>query len=112
MRYILVLFLMITLGACDNTKIFEKPVIQTRPKLVLPDPMPVSQLPLEWVVVTKDTELTKLLGDDGWALVALSPDGYKNLSLNEAEMRRYILQLRTILEEYRQYQEGDKDGPG
>jgi len=38
----------------------------------------------------------------------LTPEGYTNLSINVAEMRRYISQLKAMISAYKDYMESSK----
>ena len=64
--------------------------------LKLPDPSPVVMRPVRFTIVRTS---------DGRAWFAVREDGYKAMSLNLAELKRYILQQRKTLQLYREYYE-------
>ena len=58
----------------------------------LPRPAPIQLVRVEWVVVQTE---------DG-SVFALTPEQYENLSLNTAEILRYVREARSQLDYYRQ----------
>lgn len=93
-------------------------VTVVQPAAVYHPPLPnaVSMSPVEWKVLTPDT-MREYLQDlnDGNAPVnayyGVSPKGYENLSSNMAELKRYIRQVLSIIEYYKDLSE-DTDGSG
>lgn len=77
-------------------------VTQTIP--LQPPPKPVVLNDVKWYVVTEDNLqefLDKFAEDNGSvAFIAVSVQGYENLSLNVEELRRYILQQKSIIVYY------------
>jgi len=115
MKAILIsLCLLMTVTACSlmGEKVVEKPVISNRPTPVFIEPQPIEQMPMEWIVITETNILNKLdeakKTENGFIYIALTPEGYTNLSINVAEMRRYILQLKAIISAYKEYVESAK----
>ena len=108
MKKLLVLASILGLTACNSTGVV-KPVIQDRPDLVLPTVRPVEQKPIEWTVITKKNlqkKLAQLEKDGGnYTLIATTPEGYKNLSFNAAELRRFIEEQGAQIDAMRQYYE-------
>lgn len=104
------LALLAVTGCGTTSQIITKPQIVERPKMTVPTPMAVNQLPVEWVVLTRDNFETKIkeIEAEGGSLVffAISPQGYQNLSLNIAELRRYIQQQGNIIVTLKEYYEG------
>lgn len=78
-------------------------------KLELPDPKPINMYDVKFFVVTRDNvnELFNMLEESGNEPVffALTGDGYKALSLNMYEIRRYVLETDKVLFLYREYYE-------
>ena len=83
-----------------NTSVIKNNIpIQARPKqLVLSD--------VKWYVVSEknlDEFIVKFKEDEGLlAFIAVSPQGYENLAMDIADMRRYILQQKDIILYYEQ----------
>ena len=87
----------------------EKPAPVDHPPL----PNQISPLPVEWRVLTPETMQVYL--DDlnaGKAPVdayyGLTPKGYENLSTNIAEIKRYIRQVLSVIEYYRDLDSEDE----
>ena len=86
--------------------VITKQVLIDRPTLIVPQPQPAEQYPFSWVVITKGNAVEKFaeLESKGVAVVfAITPDGYQNLALGGAELRRYILQQESVIAAYKQY---------
>lgn len=80
-----------------------------RPDLTppLPDPAPLELRPVDWAVVTAET----LPQGEGWVLMGLTPEQYENLSLNTAEMLRYVREAKWRLRYYRgEVRPGEAEG--
>jgi hypothetical protein len=96
-------------GCSGTTQVITKPEYVVRPPIQLPEPEPVNQLPLEWAVITQknlEQRLKELKGPNGDVVVfALTPEDYQSLSLNAAELRRYIQALRAYMKIMRDYYE-------
>lgn len=117
-KFLLILPFAVLLAGCQSTpKILSNPILQDRPAFVPPDTAPANQAPVNWIVMTKDNaaqkiaELEKKQGVV--AVFALTPQGYQNLSLNVAELRRYIQQQNATIAAVREYYEtpvGGKNG--
>jgi hypothetical protein len=106
----LILALPLVLAACGGTStVVSRPVLHERAPFVPPAITPAQQQPIEWVVVTRDNSQDKfreLEARTGSSTVfALSPQGYQNLSLNVAELRRYIEQQNSVISAMRKYYE-------
>ena len=89
-----------------------------QPAAVYHPPLPnaLSMAPVEWKVLTPETMREYLDDlDDGNAPVnayyGVSPKGYENLSSNMAEVKRYIRQVLSIIDYYKELSE-TKDGSG
>jgi len=101
------------LSGCATETVITKPEFYERPPLVISDPEPVRQIPVEWVIITKENfekrvaELEKSGGTV--VLFAVTSEGYQSLSLNAAELRRFISQQKSIIGAMKQYYEKKKD---
>lgn len=108
MKKLILLASILVLGACNSTEVVG-PVIASRPILTLPKIRPAEQKPVDWTVITKENlnrKLAKLEKDGGsYTLIAVTPDGYKNLSFNAAELRRFIQQQGAQVDALKQYYE-------
>ena len=81
-------------------------------KIDIKDPKPVSPKEIEWYILTPENveEVFNELKTKKYDIVifGLTDDGYKNLSLNLAELRKYIIEQRAIIKAYRDYYESEK----
>ena len=92
--------------AGKQPKIIDKPVLYDRPELVLPKVQPVTQTKVEWVVITAanaEEKLNYLKTKQNVTYFALTAQGYQNLSMNVAELRRYIEQQNAVVAAYQAY---------
>ena len=92
--------------AAKQPKIIDKPVLYERPELVLPKVQPVTQSKVEWVVITAanaEEKLNYLKTKPNVTYFALTAQGYQNLSMNVAELRRYIEQQNAVVAAYQAY---------
>lgn len=64
----------------------------------VPDPNPVDLQEVDWVVLTPDTVPP---ADTEWVFIGLTPEDYERLSLNQAELLRWITEARWRLRYYR-----------
>lgn len=113
MKHIFLIASFALLIGCERTqRIVEKPTIVDRPELILPVVQPAEQYDFEWIVVTKQNfnEVVKEMEERGQTVVlfAVSPQGYQNLSLNMAELRRFIIQQQSVIIAYKKYYGNDK----
>ena len=61
---------------------------------------------MEWVIITAsnaEEKLEMLKSKDNVTYFALTPQGYQNLSMNVAELRRYIEQQNAVIAAYQAY---------
>lgn len=67
-------------------------------------PKPVMFPPVDWYVVSEKNQLEfmeRIEKDTGTpTYMAISPQGYENLAIGVADMRRYILQQKQIIRYY------------
>ena len=106
----LIIVLTLLLVGCGGVDIFHtKPELVQKPILQVTPPEPVQQLPVEWVVVRRETSeaiFNEIEAKGGTvALFAITPQGYVNLSMNMAELRRYIKQQNATVITLKQYYE-------
>jgi hypothetical protein len=104
------------LTACGSPspRIIEKPMLVDRPSLMVQDPQPAEQYDFEWVVITKDNAEAKFKELEGKGVVvlfALTPQGYQNLAMGGAELRRYIQQQQAVVGAYKQYYDRPVEPP-
>jgi len=81
--------------------------------LAIPLPSPIKLSGVEWIIVTPANvdeimEQAKAMGREQ-VFFALSPAEYQRLSLDLAEIRKYINNQRAILIRYQDYYEGGED---
>ena len=88
----------------------------TKPAAVYHPPLPnkVNTKPVEWTVLTP-TIMSEYLTDleKGEAptnvYYGISPTGYENLSINMAELKRYIRQVLSIVDYYKKLDKQEDD---
>ena len=101
MKYIMLVGAALLLAACGATtpKIVEKPVLVDRPQLIVPEVRPVDQIQFDWVVINKDNinNVMKDFEDKGQVFVLFA------LSVNTAELRRFIVQQQQVIIAYKDY---------
>ena len=99
----------IFLAGCQTTNTVTTPVLQDRPAFVPPPIASAKQDPINWIVLNKGNaaeKIAELEKSEGIvAVFALTPRGYENLSVNVAELRRYIQQQNAIIAAMRKYYE-------
>lgn len=108
---ILLIILSSTLVGCSlfNDKPLEVNSTEIdRVELNLPDPNPVNLNDIDWTIITPENaeevfvDLEKTVDP---VLYGLSDEGYEDLSKNMVILRNYILELKSLLREYRDYYE-------
>ncbi|AKQ75792.1 hypothetical protein FDH82_gp02 [Roseobacter phage RDJL Phi 2] len=72
-------------------------VVRPPERASVPDPQPVDLQEVDWVVLTPDT----VPEDLEWVFIGLTPEDYERLSLNQAELLRWITEARWRLRYYR-----------
>ena len=105
------------ISGCSSIKeieIFKKEVERT--PLKLDPPKPIKMDPVNWIIITKENyeqvfENLKKNNKDV-VLFGLTDDGYEQLSINFAQVRKYIILNRNVLMKYKDYYEGEEDGGG
>ena len=104
MRNILIVAIMLLLSACNGGKMNvqatpEEPIVINPP---VPDQLQLREV--KWTVFNR-AKLEQLLADypnQEIVLFALSAKGYENLSLNVAEILRYLKEQKGVIIYYRE----------
>ena len=105
------------LAGCTATmpKVLVKPELVDRPELVVPSVQPIIQSDMKWIVLTPDNYERKIkeleAAGGSVTLFALSAQGYRNLSMNVAELRKYIQQQNSITAAYKKYYKNEEKLP-
>ena len=107
---ILTLFLITVVSGCSKVKeleIFKKDII--RVPLNLDGPPPLKMEELDWIIVTEENykEVFEDLRNKKKDVVifGLTDDGYEVLSMNNAQVRNYIILQGYVLKKYKEYYE-------
>lgn len=103
----IVLAMVSVLSACSaTTQTVYK--YAPRPIPVEPQTLPVQMRKVEWKVLTKNELITLLADleknpDPNFALFALTPKGFENLSSNLIEINRFMQEQNEVIQYYRVY---------
>lgn len=113
MKKVALLLCALGLAGCSETaKVLDKPVLYERAELVVPSVSPVTQSNVSWTIITPqnyEAKIKDIESKGGNAvLFALTPQGYQNLSMNVAELRRYIQQQQAVIGAYQKYYKNEK----
>jgi len=95
----------------------KEPIVETKfiekPPLKLSNPAPVIPRDVEFIIITPETQ------DDVWielsrkkidvVLFGLTDKSYENISINLAELLRYIEEQNIIIKQYKDYYEGSSE---
>jgi hypothetical protein len=98
--------LLLLTGCASKPKIVDKPILYERPELVLPKVQPVTQAGIQWVVINAsnaEEKLNYLKTRPNVTYFAVTSQGYQNLSMNVADLRRYIEQQNAVVAAYQAY---------
>jgi hypothetical protein len=99
------------LAGCDWDKSVSVPVISSKAKLMIADPAPLHPGKVQWIVVTEanwDAVVEKIKGrGEIVILYALDGKNFKQQKANDADVIRYVTQVRSNVKAYRRYYEGD-----
>ena len=109
-RILIAFCLMVLLSACasDGVRPIEvtaKPITIDITKTA--DPEAVKVFSVKWHVVNQEnlsnfiTEMKKTQGTDNPVFIAITTKDYENLSLNLADLKRYIEQQQSVIVYYR-----------
>lgn len=105
------------LAGCSVTtpKVLVKPELYDRPELIVPSVQPIVQSEMSWIVLTPDNYERKIkeleAAGKSVTLFALSSQGYRNLSMNVAELRKYIQQQNSVIAAYKKYYKNEEKKP-
>jgi len=104
------------LSSCSSAPkpIEVKTVPIERPAPVIQEPDPVALRDIKWYIVTEENfpQLMEEFKSKNInpVLFALTDDGYEALSLNFADIKRYIDDKNGVLLGYKEYYQGAEDG--
>lgn len=88
-------------------RVVESRAIIDRPNLILPDTRTLELSKLDWTVLTPENaqeELAKLAEDgESPVFIALTSDGYENLSVNMAQLLQLISEQKAVIIAYDNY---------
>jgi hypothetical protein len=104
---VLGMILILTLTGCLGSLRKSEPIVVTQPQIIKQN-IPIQARPkqlqltdVRWYVVSEtnlDEFLAKFKEEEGLlAFMAISAQGYENLAMDIADMRRYILQQKDII---------------
>lgn len=106
-KLLLVLGLSCLVSACATKpiEVISQPI--DKPNLILPQPTPVDMREIKWLIVTPENAeaVFAKLREQGSnsALFALTDDGYQALSLNFADIKRFVDQNNGVVLGYKEY---------
>ena len=109
MNKLIIALLVLTMTGCSllskpEEVVVTRTVIQAPNIPLQPQPRPINMVDIKWYTVTTDNidEFEKNFENDNGDLVffAISVPHYQNLSLNLAEIRRYLEQQQAIIVYY------------
>jgi len=102
------IFSLALLAACSSTKKVEVDTIMQDQIIVEPDdPRSVTMRNIHWIVLTPEN-IMDLINTD-MVLFAITVDDYEDLSLNMADIIRYIKQQKEIIIFYKRQLHGTKE---
>lgn len=110
-----ILLISLTLiSGCSSIKeleIFKQEVKRT--PLNLDPPVPIVMDKIEWIVITESNykEVFEKLKKEKKSVVlfGLTDDDYEKLAINFAQVRKYIILNRSVLQKYKDYYEKDSE---
>lgn len=94
---------LIGLAACSSkpqeltVRTVEEPIQRAPVMRPLPDPAPITVLPVDWIVVTPGT-----IPEGDFVIFGMDADSYENLSLNTADILRWVTEAKVRLKTYRE----------
>ncbi|CAB4122509.1 hypothetical protein UFOVP29_30 [uncultured Caudovirales phage] len=103
MKYVAGL-LCLGLAACGGTQSLEVDTVAVKLQIIQPEPpAPIKPIPVQFKVVSRSNQAAQvnLLLTDSEAFIALTTKDYENLSLNMADITRYLKQQQAIIEYYK-----------
>jgi hypothetical protein len=98
-------------SACDKDSVVNVATVTTKAKLKIADPAAMKLGRVEWIVVTEANwpQVVEKIKGRGEVVVLYALDGknYKQLRANDAEVIRYVTQVRSNVKAYKKYYEDD-----
>lgn len=94
----------LALAACGGTESIQVETAPVKLQIVQPEPpLPIKPLPVKFKVIAKSNQSAQVsaLLSDSDAFIALSTKDYENLSLNMADITRYLKQQQSIIDYYK-----------
>lgn len=110
MRIEIVALCGLLLSGCNTTKVFDKPILVDRAELIVPSIQPVTQNKMEWIIITPEN-FEAISSKGNVTYFALTAQGYQNLSMNVAELRKYIEQQNAVIAAYQKYYKNVEQQP-
>jgi hypothetical protein len=113
MKYIACL-LCLALTACGGTESIQVDTAPVRLQIIQPEPpAPIKPIPVQFKVVSRGNQAAQitLLLTDSEAFIALTTKDYENLSLNMADITRYLKQQQIIIDYYKKMTKVDDETP-
>ena len=113
-RSTLIALTLSSLAACSSIPqsidIFQQPT--ERPQLVLPSVDEFAARDLEWITITPDN-INNVFADlqdanEEVVLIAITPQGMRNLTLNMADLLKLVQQQKQIIAAYKKYYETEQ----
>lgn len=112
MKIFLIISTLFLLSACNGAKVVDIKADVVEQTVIHPNlPAQLSMRKVDWTVFNR-AKIEKLLADypdQEIVLFALSAKGYENLSLNVAEIIRYVKEQKNIIIYYREILPAAKD---
>lgn len=94
-------------------KIITKEVLVKKLPLNIKNPEPIDWQGVKWMIITPETynDRVEELKQDGksLAIFALDKDSYEAISINMAEILKYLEEQNFILAQYREYYESEDE---
>lgn len=116
LKTISILSILLLAGCSWADKVEVKKKAVERMPLNLESPQAPDLKSIKFVVITEENfkEVFEQLKQNGIdpVLFGLTDDGYEALALNFAEIRKYIILHKEVLQKYRDYYEGNSNGDG
>ena len=111
---LVILLIGFLLSGCSSVKQLDifKTVVERAP-LNLSEPEAAKMEKIQWVIITSENaeEVFAKLKEQGKdpVLFGLSDEDYELLSKNFNQIRAYMIKQRQIIDQYKEYYEGDKE---
>ena len=109
---LIVLISSLFIGCSQRVQEVEISTVPTeKTALNLSEPAQLKLKPVKWFIITPENskEIWDKMKKENLDLVifGLSDNGYQNLSINMAEIRKYLLEQKDIINSYKEYYEKD-----